>query len=108
VHHASLAAACPGRDASLDALKLQRENDGLHTTIVCLRRELTDKQGHVSKLEVLLHERLAKVDELNDKLEQARAVNHRLEQECEHLAQLVGPQLNTVAASERTRDGTRY
>jgi hypothetical protein len=30
----------------------------LRTTIVCLRRELENKQGHVSKLQFLLHEEL--------------------------------------------------
>jgi len=53
---------------------LQRECDSLKTTICCLRRELTDKQRHVGTLEILLRERLAKVDELNAKLEAARAV----------------------------------
>jgi hypothetical protein len=75
------------RRASLDALKLQRENDGLRTTIVCLRRELEDREGAVGRLEVLLCERLAKVDELNAKPEAARAVNHRLEQDFEFASQ---------------------
>jgi hypothetical protein len=56
------------RKPTIDALKLQRENDGLRTAIVCLKRELENKQGHLSKLEYLLHERLTKIDELNGQL----------------------------------------
>jgi hypothetical protein len=69
------------KGANIDALQLKRENDGLRTTILCLRRELTDKQGHVQRLEVLLCSRPHKIDELYAKLEQARAQNRKLEAE---------------------------
>ena len=36
--------------ANIDALQLKRENDGLRTTILCLRREIENKQGHVQRL----------------------------------------------------------
>jgi septal ring factor EnvC (AmiA/AmiB activator) len=68
---------------------LQKENDSLRTTIVCLRRELENSKGHAQRLEVLLCSRLHKIDELNAKLEQLREQNRRLDQEAEHLAQLV-------------------
>jgi hypothetical protein len=76
--------------------QLQRENDALKTTIVCLRRELENKQAYVGKLEYLLCSRLTKIDELNGRLEQARAANQRLEQECGHLADMIRimPQLD--------------
>jgi len=32
---------------------------------------------------------MQRIDELTGRLETARATNHKLEQECEHLAQLV-------------------
>jgi hypothetical protein len=67
------------RKPTIDALKLQRENDGLRTAIVCLKRELENKQGHVSKLEYLLHEQLTKIDELNGQLEQLRLKNKQLQ-----------------------------
>ena len=69
--------------------ELIRENDGLKTTIVCLRREIENKEGAVGRLEILLRERLAKVDESNAKLEQARAQNRRLDEECERLVEMV-------------------
>jgi predicted RNase H-like nuclease (RuvC/YqgF family) len=68
---------------------LERENDCLRTTIVCLRRELENKQGAVGRLELLLHERLNKIDELNGKLEQSREQVRRLGLENELLAAMV-------------------
>jgi chromosome segregation ATPase len=68
---------------------LEQENNTLKTTIVCLRRELTDKEGHVGRLKFLLHERLTRIDDLNAKLEQARAQIRKLDGECEHLAEMV-------------------
>jgi predicted RNase H-like nuclease (RuvC/YqgF family) len=50
-------------------LQLRREVDGLRTTIVCLRREIENKQGAVGRLETLLRERLTRIDELNAKLD---------------------------------------
>src|SRR5215471_7211533 len=64
---------------------LQKENDGLRTEILQLRHELTNKQGYTERLEVLLRERLERIDDLNGKLEQAREQNKRLEAEAEHL-----------------------
>ena len=46
-------------------LQLRREVDGLKTTIVVLRRQLEDKDGHVSRLHVLMRERIERIDELN-------------------------------------------
>jgi len=67
---------------------LERENGALRTTICCLQRELTDKEGHLGRLRFLLSERLRKIDDLNGKLEQARAQLRKLDSECEHLAEL--------------------
>jgi hypothetical protein len=44
---------------------LEQENDALKTAIVCLRRELENKQGAVGRLKLLLRERLAWIDALN-------------------------------------------
>jgi len=68
---------------------LQRENDNLKTTICLLRRELENRQGAVGRLELLVHERTARIDELTGKLEQARAQNQRLDAECEHLTEMM-------------------
>jgi DNA repair exonuclease SbcCD ATPase subunit len=79
------------------AKQLKRHNDELARQLLRVREQLRDKEYRCSGLEMILRERLRRVDELTAKLEQARAANHRLEEECEHLAQLVaGPQLNTV------------
>jgi septal ring factor EnvC (AmiA/AmiB activator) len=68
---------------------LERENDCLRTTIVCLRRELENSKGHAQRLELLLCSRLQTIDELNAKLEQLRAANKRLDKEAEHLAAMI-------------------
>ena len=77
------------RKPSPAELKLIRENDELRITICCLRRELANKQNHVTKLEYLLCSRIRRTDELFSLLEQSRQRNAKLENECEHLAELV-------------------
>jgi hypothetical protein len=57
--------------------------------LIRLRRKLTTKEGYAAKLELVLHQRLETIDTLNGKLEQERAAKQRLDEECEHLAQLV-------------------
>lgn len=70
-------------------LHLKRENDILKTTIVCLRRELENKQGAVGRLEVLMRERIARIDELTGTIDRLREQNKRLDQENEHLVEMV-------------------
>jgi hypothetical protein len=77
------------RRARLNEVQLQRENDSLRTTIVCLRHELTDKQGHVGRLEYLLCERSERIDELNGKIDQLRDQNRRLDAEAERLTDMI-------------------
>ena len=38
-------------------LQLRREVDGLKTTIVCLRREIENRNQYAGKLELVLHQR---------------------------------------------------
>jgi len=54
----------PRRASRIREVQLQRENDGLKTVICCLRREIENKQGAVQRLEVLLCERLTRIDQL--------------------------------------------
>ena len=77
---------------------MTREADGLKTVIICLRCELQDKQSYASKLEGLLRERCARIDELNGRLAQVREQNKRLDQENEHLAEMIRfePQLDAA------------
>jgi hypothetical protein len=79
-------------------LNLKRENDGLRTTICSLRREIENKQGTVQRLEVLLCERLTKIDQLVAQVDQLRHRNKALESEAEHLADMVRimPQLEAM------------
>ena len=68
---------------------LKKENDGLRTEIVRLRRELENREGAVGRLELLLRERLERIDELNAQVDQLRHQNKKLDEEAEHWAQLV-------------------
>jgi predicted nucleic acid-binding Zn-ribbon protein len=64
--------------------------------IVRLRDQLRTKQTALGGLEMLVKQRLETIDRLNHKLEQARAANQRLEQECGYLADMIRimPQLD--------------
>jgi hypothetical protein len=72
-----------------DISKLEHEIDALKIVVIRLRRDLTDKTGYAGKLEVLLRERLARIDELTAKVDQLRAVNARLDAEAERLCEMV-------------------
>jgi hypothetical protein len=77
---------------------LQRQLDAAQLKLLKANAELEHKTQCVSRLEILVAERNACIDALHDRLEAARAANQRLEQECEHLADMVRilPQLNTA------------
>ena len=77
------------RKPSPAELKLKRENDVLALKLCRLNYEFSNKQDYTNKLEVLLRERLQRIDELNGKLEQARAQNRRLDEENERLVEMV-------------------
>ena len=81
-------------------LLLRRENDGLKTTICCLRRELTNKEAYAAKLELVLHQRLETIDALPGKLKQSQKQIRRLDQEAERLADMIRimPQLEAMLA----------
>ena len=78
----------PKRRSTIAGLQLQKANDGLRTEIVNLRHELTNKQGYAERLEVLLRERMERIDELTATIDQLRERNKRLEAEAEHLAKI--------------------
>jgi hypothetical protein len=65
------------------------EVDRLKTVICCLRRELENKEGAVGRLELLLHERLTKIDELTSRLEQSREQIRRLDLQNEILIEMI-------------------
>ena len=69
--------------------QLERDNGQLRTTICCLRRELENKTGAVGRLEVLLHDRLNRIDELNAQVDRLRQQNRQLDAEADRLAEMV-------------------
>jgi hypothetical protein len=76
---------------------LLKENDGLRTEIVRLRRELSNKGYYASRLELLLHERMERIDQLTATIDQLRERNRRLDEEAEHLAAMVAtPKLSAA------------
>ena len=54
---------------------IERDNDRLRVELIQLRRELENKQGAVGRLEVLLRERLTKIDQLNATIDRLREQN---------------------------------
>ena len=70
-------------------LRLKRENDELLMRIIRLRYEVENKQGAVGRLEILMRERMDRIDDLNAKLEQSRQQIKRLDEENEHLVEMV-------------------
>jgi len=68
---------------------LEQENDALKTTIIQLRRKLTNKEGYATKLELVLHQRMEQIDELANTIATLRDQNRRLNEEADHLAELV-------------------
>jgi regulator of replication initiation timing len=79
----------PRRHSAIVELQLQKENDALRTEIVKLRHELTTKKHYAERLEVLLRERMERIDELYATIDQLRERNKRLEAEADHLATII-------------------
>ena len=79
----------PKRRSSSHELDLQRQNATLALKLLKANAALRLKTVYCERLEILLHQRLETIDALNGKLEQARAANHRLDQECERLVEMV-------------------
>jgi hypothetical protein len=76
--------------------QLQRENDALKTTIVCLRRELENKRGYAGRLEYLLHQRTETIDQLHGTINRLREQNRRLDAEADRSAEMVQLRLAPV------------
>ena len=77
------------------------ENDRLRMTIVQLRHEVETKQGYAAKLELVVRQRTETIDQLNARLEQSREQIRRLDQECEHLADMIRIMPETARQSLR-------
>ena len=81
----------PKRRSSSTEIELQRKCETLAIKLLRANSALRLKTVYCERLEYLLLERNTRIDELTGKLEQARTANQRLEQECEHLADMVRP-----------------
>jgi len=70
-------------------LRLQREVEGLRTTIVVLKRQLEDREGVVGRLHILMRERIERIDRLNGTIAQLRDQNRRLDEENDRLVEML-------------------
>jgi len=73
----------------IDAVKIKRQNDELTSKLIRTREQLENRERYIVGLEVILNARLARISELNDKLERIRAQNRALDEECERLVAMV-------------------
>jgi septal ring factor EnvC (AmiA/AmiB activator) len=71
------------------AVQLKQHNAALALHLLRLREQLTNKEHCASGLEVLLRERLARIDELSATIDRLRDQNKKLNQENEHLAAML-------------------
>jgi hypothetical protein len=69
---------------------LEREVDVLKTTVIQLRRELTNKEGYAAKLELVLRQRHEQIDKLQSLLDQVRLKNREAHEDAQHMATFVG------------------
>jgi hypothetical protein len=60
------------------AVQLKRDNDALALQLVRLREQLRNKEHYASGLEVLLRERMERIDELNATIDRLRQQNQQL------------------------------
>ena len=77
------------RQPSPDELKLQRDINTLQLKLLRANSALRLKTIYAERLELLLRKRTGQIDELNGKIERLREQNKRLDQECEHLVEMV-------------------
>jgi chromosome segregation ATPase len=70
---------------------LEREKHQLQMAVLKLRRELETKQQYAGRLEVLLHQRSERIDELTGVIDSLRLKNRLLGQENGHLAAMLSP-----------------
>ena len=54
-----------------------------------MRREIENREGAVGRLELLLRERMERIDELTAQVDQLRHQNKKLDAEAEHLAAML-------------------
>ena len=70
-------------------VQLKKHNAELASTLLRVREQLRHKEHRCSGLEMILRERLKRIDALTATIEQLRDRNRRLDEENEHLVEMV-------------------
>jgi hypothetical protein len=93
----------PPRRSSSHELELEREVTVLQLKLLKANSALRTKTVYAQRLEYLVQARNERVDELNAKLEQSREHIRKLDQECEHLTDMIRimPQLDPAMLSPK-------
>ena len=73
----------------LNAVRLKKHADELASKLLRTREELALSERRRSTLEIILRARLNRITELNGKIDALRALNRRLDEEAERLAEMV-------------------
>jgi hypothetical protein len=84
--------------------QLEQNIERLRSELIKLRRALTNKSGYATKLELVLHQRLETIDELNGRLQQSREQIRQLDLANEVLtAMIAAPQLDADRLHQRNK-----
>ena len=67
-----------------DTARLEHTINQLRIELIKLRRDLTNKAGYATRLEILLRSRTERCDELANTIAALREQNQRLDAEAEH------------------------
>jgi hypothetical protein len=91
------------RKPTRNELKLATKNRDLTIQLLRMREQLEIAERHRTGLEVLLDMRGEKIDKLNAQVDQLRAQSRRLDEEAEHLAEVIrlAPQLDAATATAK-------
>ena len=68
---------------------LEQTVDQLRTELIKLRRQLNGKEQYIGRLQFLVQQRSNVIDDQRGKLEQSQAQIRQLDEEADHLAELV-------------------
>jgi hypothetical protein len=93
-------------------IELQRKIDTLSTKLLQVNAAMRLKVLYAERLEIALHQRNERIDQLFAQLQSAWQQNRKLEAECEHLAQLIAGNSRSDVANESItfapQDATHY
>jgi len=82
--------------------ELERKVETLSLRLLQANAALRSKEIYCQRLEHLVSERCAMIDALHSRIDQLRSANQKLEQECEHYADMIRimPQLDPAMSAE--------